>query len=368
MRGRFLATTALTVVGSVLAAGPAGAAERINVKVGGYMEQFVGYADQDVPGRDVTGFDVKSDTEIFFAGSTRLDNGIEFGVNVQLEGNTESDQIDESYLTASGAFGQVIVGSENSAQYLLHVAPKDFGFGLNSGDNVEWVDFTGIGGNTGAFRGPFASTYLEAGRVNDANRLTYISPRFAGFQLGASWVPDSGEDSNATADKSVAVHDGFSLGAKYAGKLGPVAVAASVGWGTVQAADSASASDPTAYNAGLSLGWSDWTLAAAVAGSRNDAAIGDSTGWTVGLNYAPGPWKLSLAGFFGDRDGSATANAGGSGARKASFDTVQFEAGYDLGPGVALVGVLGYAELEDRSGFGTDSEAVYGVSMVRLSF
>jgi len=368
MRGRLLATTALTVVGSVLAGAPAFAAERIHVKVGGYMEQFVGYTDQDVPGKDVTGFDVKSDTEIWFTGSTTLDNGIEFGINVQLEGNTSSDQIDESYLTASGSFGKLIVGSENSAQYLLHVAPKDFGFGLNSGDNVEWVDFTGVGGDTGIFRGPFGSTYVEPGRVNDANRLTYITPQFGGFQLGASWLPDSAEDSNSTVDKSAAVHDGFSLGAKYSGKLGPVALAASLGWGMVQAADSSTASDPTAYNAGLSVGWSDWTLAAAVAGSENDTSTGDSTGWTVGLNYAPGPWKVSLAGFFGDRDGSTTANTGGSGARKASYDTVQLEAGYDLGPGVSVVGVLGYANLEDRSGFGTDSDAVYGVSMVRLSF
>src|SRR3546814_20814614 len=94
--------------------------------------------------------DVKSDTEIWFDGSTVLDNGIEFGVNVQLEGNSDSDQIDESFLTVAGWFGKVIVGSENSAMYLLHVAPKDFGFGLNTGDTVEWVDFSGVGGAAGA--------------------------------------------------------------------------------------------------------------------------------------------------------------------------------------------------------------------------
>ena len=381
MRDRLLATTALTVVGYLVAGSLAVAAEPakepkevphdaqpLHVKVGGYMEQFVGYTDQDLPGKDVTGFDVKSDTEIWFTGAAVLDNGIEIAVDVQLEGNSTSDQIDESHLKISGAFGRVIVGSENSAMYLMHVAPKDFGFGLNSGDNVEWVDFTGVGADTGVFRGPFASTYVEPGRVNDANRLTYISPTLAGLQLGASWVPDSAEDSNTTVDKETSVHDGVALSARYQRKIGPVALAASVGWGMMQAANSSTASDPTAYNAGLSLGWSDWTLAAAVAGSENDTATGDSTGWTVGLNYAPGPWKLSLAGFFGDRDGSTTANAGGSGARKASYDTVQLEAGYDLGPGVSVVGVLGYANLEDRSGFGTDSDAVYGVSMVRLSF
>src|SRR3546814_147089 len=118
----------------------------------------------------------------------------------------------------------------------------------------------------------------------------------------------------------------------------------------------------------LSLCLADWTVAAAFAGAEDDTVTGDGSGWTVGVNYAPGPWMLSLAGFFGDRDGTAIANAGGSGAREASFDTVQLEAAYNLGPGVSAVGVLGYARLEDGSGFGSDSEAAYGVSMIRLSF
>lgn len=368
MRSKLLAATALTLAGCAAAALPVAAAEPIKLKVGGYMEQFVGWVDQDVPGRDLSGADVKSDTEIWFTGSTVLDNGIEFGLNVQLEGNREADQIDESYLTAKGWFGQFILGSENSAMFLLHVAPRDFGFGLNSGDNTEWVDFSGVGGNTGVFRGPLASTYVEPGRVNDVNRLTWLTPQLGGFQLGASWIPDAAEDSNAPVDRDAALHDGVTLAASYRGRLGPVTVGASAGWGMMQAADGSTGSDPTAYNAGLSLGLSDWTLAAAVAGADGDTGSGDSSGWSVGLNYAPGPWKLSLAGFFGDRDGTPAANAGGSGAREASFDTVQLEAGYDLGPGISVVGVLGFARVEDGSGFGTDNEAAYGVSMVRLSF
>lgn len=368
MRYRLLATTALTAGGYALGALTAHAAEPIHIKVGGYMEQSVGYVDQDVPGKDVTGVDIKSDTEIWFTGSTVLDNGIEFGVNVQLEGNSTADQIDESYLTIGGGFGKLIVGSENSAMYLLHVAPKDYGIGLNSGDNVDWVDFSGVGSDTGVFRGPFASTYVEPGRVNDPNRLTYITPQFGGFQLGASWVPDAVEDSNITVDRETSQHDGVSLAAYYKGSVGPVQVAASAGWGMIQASNASGASDPTAYSTGLSLGIGDWTLAGSFAGSKDDTATGDATGWNIGLNYAPGPWKVLVAGYFGDRDGSSTANAGGSGARKASYDTVQVEAGYDLGPGVSLAGAVGYARLEDRSGFGADTEAVYGITKVRLSF
>src|SRR5690606_19233330 len=198
-----------------------------------------------------------------------------------------------SYLTVAGGFGKVILGSENSAMYLLHVAPKDFGFGLNTGDNVEWVDFSGIGGDAGAFRGPLASTYVEPARVNDANRLTWLTPQLAGFQVGLSWVPDAVEDSNDPVDSNVALHDGMTVGASYRGRAGPITIAASAGWGVMRAPDNASGSDPTAYNAGLSLGVDDWTVAAAFAGAEDDTVTGDGRGWTVGVTYAPGPWMLS---------------------------------------------------------------------------
>ena len=84
----------------MLTAAPAMAAEKIKISVGGYMEQWFGYvsSDDDTSGNDFSGVDIKSDAEIHFKGSTTLDNGIEFGVNVQLEGNGNAgDQIDESY-------------------------------------------------------------------------------------------------------------------------------------------------------------------------------------------------------------------------------------------------------------------------------
>src|SRR3546814_9296937 len=125
MRGFLLATTALTITGGALAGLPAAASEPVALKIGGQMEQFVGYVDQDLPGRDVTGADIKSDTEIWFDGSTVLDNGIEFGVNVQLEGNSDSDQIDEYFLTVA-EFGRAHVWTPvtNAQLVCRHLAEK----------------------------------------------------------------------------------------------------------------------------------------------------------------------------------------------------------------------------------------------------
>lgn len=370
-RKSFLLTGTAMSTAALLALNPpeAMAAEKLKLNVGGYMEQFFGYTSQNaLSSGDFSGFDVKSDTEIFFSGEVRLDNGIEVRVHVQLEGNTSGDQIDESYLEIDGAFGRVVVGGENSAMYLMHAAPKSFGFGLNSGDNVEWLSFDGVGGNTGVFRGAFGSTAIEPARVNDANRLTYLSPRFSGFQFGASYVPDSREDSNGKANSEADLHDGATVAAGYSGKLGGASIKASAGYGLMRSGDGTTDPDPEAFNFGLSVGVGNWTLASAYAVSIDDSSVGDMSGYTVGLNYTPGPWKVGLSAFIAERDGSPTANAGGVGAREANYDTVQLEGSYALGPGISAVGVLGYADLDDQSAFGTDSEAVYAVGVMRLSF
>ena len=82
MKKSLLATTALAALGAVAVAGPAVAAEKIKVSVGGYMEQWFGFADNKnnvAPNTD--GFDQQSDGEIHFKGSTTLDNGIKVGIN-----------------------------------------------------------------------------------------------------------------------------------------------------------------------------------------------------------------------------------------------------------------------------------------------
>ena len=68
---------------AVAAAGTAQASEPIQLEVGGYMEQWAGVADQDV-GESKNAF--QSDAEVHFSGKTTLDNGIEVGAKIELEG------------------------------------------------------------------------------------------------------------------------------------------------------------------------------------------------------------------------------------------------------------------------------------------
>jgi outer membrane protein OmpU len=97
MKKNLLATTALAAAGALAASGAFAQTKPIELKVKGYHQQWVGIGSQsniNAAGEDVTDLDVQEDSEVHFVGSTTLDNGLTFGINVQLEGNTQNDAID----------------------------------------------------------------------------------------------------------------------------------------------------------------------------------------------------------------------------------------------------------------------------------
>ena len=125
MKKQLLCTSAIAL--GVAAAAPA-SAQSWDLDWGGYMNQHIAYADTSgllngsLAGQtDNDGIGFLSNAEIIFSPSITLDNGLTFGVNVQMEadnGGGGIDGIDEVYMTISGdQLGKFIIGSENSAGY-----------------------------------------------------------------------------------------------------------------------------------------------------------------------------------------------------------------------------------------------------------
>ena len=79
MRKTLIATSALAFAGAVAAA-PASAADMLSVGVGGYMQQWFGYADRSDPGAD-GGFAVHSDSEVHIRGSLESEMGLKYTVH-----------------------------------------------------------------------------------------------------------------------------------------------------------------------------------------------------------------------------------------------------------------------------------------------
>ena len=361
MKKVLLASSALALVGSF--ASPAAAAEW-NMRVGGYMNQAVGFADVDANfSGEFDGVDVYSDTEIHFVPSITLDNGIQFGANIQLEAGgylSTSDTIDEQYMFIKGSFGEVLLGSENSAGYKMsYGAPTVTSMVVNSGSLQIFIPFSGGGAASGVFRGVMGTTFLENSRNNDAQRFTYFTPRMAGFQLGASYARDGNQDTFAQLDSDSTLSDIFDVGANYVNSFGEVSVALSGRYGTASAP---SGPDPDIWAVGLNVGFSGFTIGGSYA-EQNDAGVLDGEAWDVGVTYKTGPWGFGLTYFkgksVGDPDGTgvfAFSTSTGKGVEgktpESGNETLeQYLVGisYDLGTGVSLGGFFGYVDFDDAS-------------------
>ncbi len=196
MRNALFATASLAFVSS-----PAMAADMMAVGVGGYMQQWFGYANRDDDGAD-GGWDSQSDSEVHVKGSLESDNGLKYTVHIELEGNQNADgasEIDESFVRISGEFGQIEMGARDHALVRMHYGVSDVGVGLNAGDTQKWVP------------GTYLETSGHAYSGGDDVKLNYISPRVSGIQVGVSYAPDQ-ENENAVAT-APAGNDNASWGA-----------------------------------------------------------------------------------------------------------------------------------------------------------
>ncbi|MEM0988919.1 MAG: porin [Pseudomonadota bacterium] len=368
MKKVLLGTSAIALAGAFAA--PASAAEW-DVRVGGYMEQHVVYGSSDSPtGTDFDGVDVQSDTEIFFLPSITLDNGIKIGANIQLEGNTGGDQIDESYLFIRGSFGEVNLGSENSAGYKMGYSAPDVSFyGLNSGSTTAIIP-----SNTGAgfFRATLGSTFLENAANNDAQRITYYSPRFAGFQVGVSYARDAGQDNSARADCDAAgtTCDYFDIGANYVNSFGGFDVAVSGRYGIATTAGPG-ATDPEVFGFGLNLGFGGFTIGGSW-GEQNGTAANDGTAYDVGVSYETGPWGVSFTYFRGENHDNtnplALNAAGTASANDETFDQFMLAVDYKLAKGVRLGAYGGYLDFDEEFGTANDVDAFFIGTGIRIGF
>ena len=276
----------------VIAAVPASAADMLSLGVGGYMEQWVGYANRDDKGVD-GGFDVQTDAEIHFKGSLESDSGLKFSVHVELEaanethdhdekqgGNTQKTskggddtEIDESFVRMSGEFGTIEIGQRDPIHARTHYAAGfGAGVGLNAGDTQNWVP----------------GVYLEtAGWTipGDNRNIIYITPRVNGVQVGVSYGPDSKNENSAGGDPKNNDDAVWAAGINFNQTVGDMSVKVSLGHVNVSntgmlkynaenaAADTddmmKSFDDKTFTNAGIQVGMSGFTFGASYA-TRDD--------------------------------------------------------------------------------------------------
>jgi predicted porin len=358
-----MATTAVALVGGAAggAYGQSSAAGPIKLGLGGYF-QFYGVFGQQSddpgqPGEFRHNFDFKREAEVFFTGQTKLDNGLIVGVDVQLEAESCTDQIDESYIWFQGNWGRLILGSENSAAYLLAVGAPTVDANFDGQDpNYRLPTLLGQGdprslagsGNSG----------IDAYVVNvtgDSEKITYLSPRIAGFRAGVSFTPDNSEE--GTQGGQIATKGGsfagmpfnnnpgtwsnvVAAGLNYENKFGPIQLLAGIGYeyGFLESGTPPPDlfKDRQSGQAGIDVGIGGFHIGGGYYFDDNGFEDdGTQRSWALGLTYTMGPLTFGGSYFDSKRDQPA-------GIPDVRLRRYLAGARYAVGPGVDLRGSVQY--------------------------
>lgn len=215
MNKLFVGTAAAALMIAPAAANP------MKVSVGGYFDTVVLL--QDLDGAEAASdVNQEQDAEIHFKGKSKLDNGLTVGFQVQLEGEQNSDQIDEHYIYISGDFGRVTIGAENSAADMLLVGMDRYlGYKQTNDTFINDLKVTGYSKTRHDFV------------TGDANKITYVSPRISGLQAGISFTPSTknlkGDARGVESSGAGIGDDAISLGLNYKTSFGGTKIALSYG-------------------------------------------------------------------------------------------------------------------------------------------
>ena len=383
-KNQLLTTSALVGAASVVGAPALAEAMDPSISVGGFFFHDTHFVSQDM---DTNQGSVAhyTDAEVIFGLNGELENGLRIGGRVELEGITGGDQIDETRLDISGAWGMVRLGMSNSGRYghTWSVAGPNVAHGVSSGVQTEWLDYVSVlGKGTGGmfFRQPLGSAHTDIS--NDDPAITYFSPRFNGFQFTATHRPtvqgggsggkNIGLANEVAADTPASIKhmggdhvdtpaavvpgdytDAVDVSAQYQGDIGGVGVTLMAGAASASASSDAGKcgeDDYQAVNGGVRLSAMGFSVGGIMSDVDDEQRCGSGTAFHVGASYGQGPWAISVTAHDGDHSQSATAG-------EAELTVWAVGARYTLGPGVRLLASFQNAELTNEAGATNEGQA-----------
>jgi predicted porin len=348
-----------------LAANPASAADGIKLGVGGFFKTaYLVNLDDDSEGdlgneRNTDG--VFSDAEIHFTGSTILDNGLEVGARVELEGedddesdadSTDGDQIDEAWIWFSGGFGEVRMGSDDDALANACIVPPGGTGNFSAFSPNQW------GANTLTS----SSVCTGVDDRGDAQKLVYITPSFAGFQMTLSYTPNGGDERHGDG---VGAHTGMPANADGESRHNVSAYGAysfeGDGWGLTAGAGASleghveqtpgpDRDEQEFYQAGLNASVGNFAVGGVLEYYNDlvDQGATDLDRWVAGagIGYTMEAWTFGAQYAHLDQDSDNS-----TGADEFQQDRITLTGNYALGPGINLDGEVGFTWID------TDPEA-----------
>ena len=368
MKKQLLGTTTLVAAGLMMASGlgqQANASEPLSLSVGGYLTTWFQYIDQSENSGGLRDHDFIEAGEIQFTASGELDNGLMITARIEYEAANQgggASIVDERYVSFSGGFGMLRVGSVDGPASAMHYQGPAGGtawwIGVSSGSGAVLSGGGATAGSAGGLATNAASSFADIypGFSGDGQKIIYYTPRISGFQLGLSYQPDNavtehpcgggGFGCGGTADNTAGGQANvFDAGLNYQGSFDEIDISASGVMSTATREGFAvGTTDRDSYGFGLSFGYRDFAIGGSFMNDDDGAVNGDTTTYVFGATYAVGPfiWGLNYA-HTEDETGAAT---------KDELDIIGASFDYSLGAGVNLIGALKYYDYD------TDTPAV----------
>ena len=345
-RKLLLGSTALVSAGLLMSGGAQAQEEMrvggIEVVLGGYTEFGAKAASRDTlrNSGNTKKYLFYMDNEIFIDANASTESGILYGSRIELEaasgeGNVSDATVDEVQLYFSGNFGRVELGRGDGAEDVMAIGGQDAQAGTG-----------GIDGDTSNLDNP---EMLDTG---DDAKVTYFTPRIAGFQLGASFVPQTGD--GFSTNQANEFDETVGAGVNWVGALGPADLTVS-GVGILGQATNSGQDDLLSYAVGALFGFGGLS-AGGQWGQNTD--FNEANFANAGIKYGFGAANVSLGWNVFDPDEGDTNNV--------------FVASADVGllPGVTLKGDVSYATDDPNANADEDDpdDTIAGVLSVQLDY
>lgn len=353
MKKILFATTAIAGLATV--ATPA-MADALELDLGGFYRGYGVYADND----DATlrDFDLRHDAEIHFTGETTLDNGLTVGVHSEMDmavdnadaANADDQALDqdEIYAYMEGTWGRINWGQEDGAAYLLQVAAPSADSNIDGlRTQIQGIDTSAL--TVGSSVLDYAQDMNGLGEA--ATKITYLTPKFGGFQAGVSYAPEVSDDPNvlgnglatpATDTQTTDFEDLMEAGVRFDGAWDEIGFSIGAGYGTaspeVTAATGVGSDDFEQWNVGVNFQWMAFELGGAWLDSNNGFDTGgDSETWVAGLGWNNGPYTAGVS--YLDRSTDV-------GATDEDADRWTVGGTYTYGPGMTFRGAVAFGDID----------------------
>jgi hypothetical protein len=401
MKKVLLTTTA--IAGAALYAQTAQA--QITVSLGGYTEFFGAYYDDDVPNR--TDHEFELETEIVVRADGKADNGLLYGAKVELQNSTTTRSgagatgvgTDEASVYLAGTWGRLELGDFDGAADTLAIYAPLVGIEQIDGDAYDFLNVSstlpGRGPVPFAFGGLPNGTIVKTVDSGDATKIMYITPRFAGFQAGASYAPQNGSEAqDVVGFKNVGGYKDFwEGGVNWTGEFGGFSLAAGATASGATGQDTGvpgrSLEDFWTWQAGAQVGYGGFKVGGGyydggdfnkVDGAPN--ASSNTSAWHAGASWTAGPLAVGVTyaeaqGYKGNPSIITTGPGAGavvSSTYASDYKTYGGGVAYTLAPGFVVQADLMYVDekLRNFSQAGAistaDNEGYVFVLDTRLNF